>query len=68
MLNSQGTDFISIRTRYSESIYVTVNDAISEINVICQLLTLFTYECGNYCYFLVNNVNNRMIWEMMILF
>jgi hypothetical protein len=49
-------------------IYVTVNDVIPEINVIRRLLTLFTYECRNYPYFLVNNVNNPMIWEMLILF
>jgi len=41
---------------------------MSEINVIHRLFTLFTYEYGNYRYFLVNNVNNHMIWEMLILF
>lgn len=34
--------------------YVTVN------NIIRRLLTLFTYKHGNYLYFLVSNVNNRM--------
>jgi len=34
------------------------NDVISENYDICQLLTLFNYECGSNRYFLVNKVNN----------
>lgn len=41
------------------------NDVISGNNDICRLLTLFTYECENNRYIIVNNVNNGMKREIM---
>lgn len=43
-----------------------VNNIVSENNVIHRLLTLYPYKFRDYGYFLVNNVNNRMKWEMVI--